>query len=296
MATFRRPDPLQEGIERARILSSGELLPLARSYVQIRRKAQAGMLVALGNGLYAAPGLDPFVGKVLATAKHYPDAVISGRTALVIHGLSDDFIERIDVDLPNPRKLSNRMLKVRRTLGRRRIGVVMLPFHGGRIRVYDRERALCEAYRLDSAGVGFYLALKRYVAQGRVDAPEIQKYDQALKTQVFTHLQQELTRISASEADRSECQRSKESEKGGNDAGLAHRSKMERVKRELCDILVRYRDRRDVTQKTMAEQLGIDRGDLSRILQGQTKDFSLERLMGYAERLGLGLDLRIVGS
>lgn len=48
----------------------------------------------------AHPSLDLFTASLIATARYYPKAVISNITALVIHSLSDEGIDRIDVDIP----------------------------------------------------------------------------------------------------------------------------------------------------------------------------------------------------
>jgi predicted transcriptional regulator of viral defense system len=154
--------------------------------------AEAGLILSVGSGIYAAASLDPFIAAVHATAKYYPQTVISGLTALQIHGFGQEMIERIDVDVPRETSVRNKMLHVHRVPKARLVGVTQFKFHGVLLRIYDAERTLCEAYRLDPAGPIFFKALKRYVARGKVDASKIQQYDQAAKTQVLSHLRQEL--------------------------------------------------------------------------------------------------------
>jgi predicted transcriptional regulator of viral defense system len=185
-------DPIASAIQKELLMTSGELLKLAGSYVQIKRKAEAGIITPLGSGIYAAPSLDPFVATVLAVAKYYPDAVISNLTALVIHELSDEFIDRVDVDILRGKNLRNQMLKVHRVTQQRMAGTTEIKFHGHLIRVYDLERSLCEAYCLDPAGPIFYKALKRYLSKKKINTARIQGYDKALKTRVLSHIQQEL--------------------------------------------------------------------------------------------------------
>jgi hypothetical protein len=132
------------------------------------------------------------VAAVHATAKYYPQAVISGLTALQIHGFGQEFIEKVDVDVPRETSIRNKMLQVHRVPLARLAGVTELQYQGVSIRIYDRERTLCEAYRLDPAGALFFKALRRYVAKGKIDTAKIQQYDQAAKTQVLSHLRQEL--------------------------------------------------------------------------------------------------------
>jgi predicted transcriptional regulator of viral defense system len=144
------------------------------------------------RGIYASTELDPFVAAVLATAKYYPSAIISGITALQIHELAQEYVEKIDVDISRGTSIRNKMLQVHRVPSQRLIGMMELKFHGSKIRIYDIERTLCEAYHLDPSGPLFFKALKRYVARGKVKASQIQKYDQKLKTHVLMHLRQEL--------------------------------------------------------------------------------------------------------
>ncbi len=192
MPVKRPKDPIARAILKHRLMTSAELLVLAGSYVQIRRRAEAGMITPLGSGLYASPSLDPFVAAVFAAAKYYPNAVISGLTSLAIYELSDEYIERVDVDIPRGTSLANRLLKVHRVTQRKMEGRCELKFHGQMIRIYDLERTLCESYRLDPAGPLFFKALKRYMQRKRINADRIRKYDALLKTRVLMHIQQEL--------------------------------------------------------------------------------------------------------
>lgn len=186
-------DAVAMAIRKHQLMRSGDLLKIAGSYLQIRRKAEAGVITPLGSGLYAAPSLDPFVAAVLATAKFFPAAVISGLTALVIHGLSDEYIERVDVDIPREKSLRNRLLRVHRVTRERLKGSTQLKFHGQPIRIYDVERSLCDAYRIDPAGPIFFKALKRSLTEKKkVDSEKLRRYDSLLGTRVLMHLQQEL--------------------------------------------------------------------------------------------------------
>jgi hypothetical protein len=185
-------DLLARAIKKNKLMTSAELLSFAGSYTQIKRKAEAGAITALGSGIYADPSLDPFVAAVLAVAKYYPAAVISGFTALVIHELSDEFIGQIDIDIPRGTNLRNQMVKVHRVPAHRLMGIMKLKFHGQSIKVYDLERTLCESYRIDPAGPLFFKAFKRYLAKHSVNTERIQKYDRVLKTRILMHLQQEL--------------------------------------------------------------------------------------------------------
>lgn len=160
--------------------------------MQVRRLAKDGVIVALGSGFYAHPSVDPFLAYVLVVAKYYPDAVISNITSLLIHKLSDERVEGIDVDIPRNRSIRNQILRAHRVPDSRLIGMTTADYLGHAIKVYDVERSLCDAYKIDPGGHIFYKALKRYVAMGQVNIERVRRYDEVLKTKVTTALAQEL--------------------------------------------------------------------------------------------------------
>ncbi|MCO5143143.1 MAG: hypothetical protein M9962_08650 [Oligoflexia bacterium] len=174
------------------VLRSKDLERRLGSRVAIKRETERGTVQSLGAGLYASPSIDPMTAAVIAVAKYYPQAVISGRTALVIHKLSDHAVERIEVDIPKSTRIVNKMLEVHRVAETRLTGISKLELEGTKIKIYDLERALCEAYRLDPAGPEFFTALKRYLKQKESDTKRIKKYDEALGTKVLVHVMQEL--------------------------------------------------------------------------------------------------------
>lgn len=188
----KKTDPIITALARHKLLSYSELTNYGATGIKLRRMTEAGLVIQLGSGIYASPELDPFVASVQAIAKYYPKATISGFTALQIHGLAQEYVERIDVDVPRETSIRNKMLKAHRVPKSRLIGITELKFHGRRIRIYDRERTLCEAFRLDPAGPLFFKALKRYIAKDVINTEKVQLYDKALKTRVLMHIQQEL--------------------------------------------------------------------------------------------------------
>jgi hypothetical protein len=179
-------------LKRRLVMKAGELSAYIPNRTQLRRLALAGELVEIGAGFYAHPSVDPFVGAVLATSKAFPDAVISNVTALVIHGLSDERIDRIDVDIPRSRSIRNKLVRAHRVSLRHLVGTVSHKFHGHPIRIYSRERSLCEAYRIDPGGAIFFKALKRYVRSGDVNPDPVAAFDELLGTSALTALSQEL--------------------------------------------------------------------------------------------------------
>jgi len=173
-------------------MTAQELERYVSGRVALRRLADAGELVSLGSGIYATSALDPFVAAVIAVSRYYPDAVISGLTAMTIHKLTDERIDRMDVDVERSRTIRNKLVRCHRVPRKRLIGIETMDFRNEPIRIYDKERTLCEAYQLDPAGPLFFKALKRYLKQHQPNTDRLQEYDKALKTRVIGHLQQEL--------------------------------------------------------------------------------------------------------
>jgi predicted transcriptional regulator of viral defense system len=179
-------------LKKEKVMSLGELMEFFGNRMELHRSVCKGILQPVSRGFYAAPGLDPFLAVLITVSKFYPEGVISSRTALYIHGLAQDFIESIDVDIESNKFLRNKILNVHRVDSKRIVGIIMLNYHGVIIKIYDLERTLIEAYKLDPAGPDFYRALKRYVNKGNIKPDRIASYDRILKTKVMIHLQQEL--------------------------------------------------------------------------------------------------------
>jgi predicted transcriptional regulator of viral defense system len=175
---------------RLKVMPSREARKFGLSLATLSRMNDSGEIVNLGKGLYSHPSMDPFAGTV-AASKIYRGAIISHITALVVHGLSDERVDKIDIDIDRTTSIRHNLFSVHRVAKRKRIGVTHLSFHGVKIKIYDRERTLCEAYRIDPAGAIFFKALKRYLKMPSPNIEKIAKYDKVLRTQVLKHLRQE---------------------------------------------------------------------------------------------------------
>lgn len=183
---------LLKRLKERKVMTAQELGRYVSGRVALRRLADGGKIVSIGSGIYASPTLDPFAASVIAVSRYYPKTVISGLTAMAIHQLTDERIDRMDVDIERSHTIRNKFLKCHRVPRKRLIGIEKMDFQKERIRIYDKERTLCEAYRIDPGGPLFFKALKRYLKQQYPDTTRIQRYDQVLRTKVISHLQQEL--------------------------------------------------------------------------------------------------------
>lgn len=185
-------EPAVKELKTQKVMRASELAPYVSTRAQLRRLVEAGEIIALGSGLYAHPSMDPFAASLIATARYYPNAVISNITALVFHGLSDERIDRIDVDIPRNSSIRNKLIYAHRVPDQNIIGAIRMSYSGQKIRIYCKERALCDGYRVDPDGPLFLKAMKRYVKAGEVDADRIAKFDKVLSTNVLRAITQEL--------------------------------------------------------------------------------------------------------
>ena len=178
-------------VKKKAVFSAAELSKILGSRMAIKRAVDADQLMALGAGFYSTTDLDPAVAQVFVVARFYPDAVISGISGLAIHNLSDERLEKVTVDLPKDKPIRNAIVHSRRVAKNRFIGIEKINYHGRSIRIYDVERLLCDAYRVDRGAI-FFKALKRYLEDFEPRFEKIAKYDKELGTKVLRSIQQEL--------------------------------------------------------------------------------------------------------
>lgn len=174
------------------VYSTKELIEKMGHRMAIHKASEEGELVSLGAGFYSTPNIDPFTAQVHVVAKYYPKAVISGISALFIYELTDEMSNEVHVDIIKTTSIRNVLLHTKRVAESRLIGIDKLSYKGRAIRIYNVERALCDAYRIDRSQI-FYSAIKLYAKNYDINTKRIAKYDKILGTKVLEHLQQELT-------------------------------------------------------------------------------------------------------
>jgi predicted transcriptional regulator of viral defense system len=184
-------DLLPKNLRYRTIFSAQELIGVLGHRTAIQRFTEEGKLIPLGAGYYSTPKIDPMSAQIHVVGRFYPQAVISGLSALFIHGLSDEMPAKITVDIPKSTRLRNRLTEAKRVADSRLIGIIKMKYRGEKIKVYDVERSLCDAYRVDR-GATFYKALKLYVESYEPNPEKIAIYDMKLGTRVLVALQQEL--------------------------------------------------------------------------------------------------------
>ena len=83
---------------------------------------------------------------------------------------------------------------------------------------------------------------------------------------------------------------------GGNIALPASASEVDRAKYQACQLIAKYQRTHGCMQKEIAAKLGVDESRVSDLLRGKIESFTLDRLMGYAEKLHPGMRIQIIAD
>lgn len=83
---------------------------------------------------------------------------------------------------------------------------------------------------------------------------------------------------------------------GGNFALPANASEVDRAKYRVCQLIAKYQREHRWMQKEVAAKLGVDESRVSDLLRGKIESFTLDRLIGYAEKLYPGLRVEIIAA
>lgn len=73
-------------------------------------------------------------------------------------------------------------------------------------------------------------------------------------------------------------------------------SESDKIKYKLCSLIVEYKIKKNITQKSLAEKLKLDEPETSRILHYKIERYSIERLLEYARKLYPNLTLQILAA
>jgi predicted XRE-type DNA-binding protein len=71
---------------------------------------------------------------------------------------------------------------------------------------------------------------------------------------------------------------------------------VDRTKYKACEMIIRYRQKAGIKQKALADILGIDEARMSEVLHYKIENFTLDRLVGYAEKLYPNLKLDLIAA
>lgn len=156
-------------LKKDKVISASDLSELLKSRAKVYELEREGIISKVypsGLGYFTLPDIEEGEAQFAIVKKYYPQCVISGRTALSLYSLGQDYIREIDVDIPRSTNLSNELLAVHRVAESKINHVIErsfpekgVPFD---IRIYSPERVLHEAYKCFSLSDAFYRAIKRY--------------------------------------------------------------------------------------------------------------------------------------
>ena len=62
-------------------------------------------------------------------------------------------------------------------------------------------------------------------------------------------------------------------------------TEVEHAKYEVCQLIARYQREYGLRQDDLASMMGVDKARVSEIVRGKTSHFTLDRLIGYSQRL-----------
>jgi len=149
-----------------------------------------------GIGLYTLPNIDDGEAQFSALSKYFPRCVVSGKTALSLYNLADEYIKEIHVDIPNTTNLKNDLFEVSRVHPNKIFDVEERTFEGVpiKIKIYSPERCLYEAYKYGDRSELYLRALKRYrqnylsIGKEANQYKKIKEIDEKLKSKVLRDL------------------------------------------------------------------------------------------------------------
>ncbi len=73
-------------------------------------------------------------------------------------------------------------------------------------------------------------------------------------------------------------------------------SEGDKIKYKLCGKILEYKLANNMTQKELAEKIGLDEPETSRVLHYKIERYSIERLLGYAMALNPKLKIEILAA
>ncbi len=83
---------------------------------------------------------------------------------------------------------------------------------------------------------------------------------------------------------------------GGNIALPEDASEVERAKYKLCQLIAKYHREHELTQRQLAKKLDIDEARISEILRGKISSFTVDRLIGYAQKVFPHVKIEILAA
>lgn len=184
-------------IESKKVIKASEAMKLISDRKELTRMHENGDILYLGSGLYSSLSISSEMAALMATSKYYPQAVISRSTALRIHGLGEERINKVHVDIANDTSIRNELMEVHRVSPKYMTEIVVIDYQGIRLKVYSEARCLYEALKEYGYTAEYFKAIKRYVARHKksksIDSKLIEKLDLLFNQNVASSIAQEVS-------------------------------------------------------------------------------------------------------
>jgi predicted transcriptional regulator of viral defense system len=184
MSSMSVPPALLSHLKKNTFVTPEEAILMGFNKMMLTRLVKQGHLYRVERQVYTM-GLEWLTHpakKYLAVCALYPDAVISGLSALTYHDLTDQEERKTWVMIPQKKRLFNRRLCIIRPTGTgMNLGVLKIRFGDSReIRVFDKEKAIVDAFKHLSEEVALK-ALRIYLKSKDKNIEKLLDYGRRLK-------------------------------------------------------------------------------------------------------------------
>lgn len=156
-------------LKKQTVISLSEASKILGNKMSVYRQVEKGKLSKVypdGLGYFCLPETEEGTAQFAVITKYYPDCVVSGKTALSLYDLTQDYIDRIDVDIPKSTNIKNELMNVHRVVESKIQGVIERAFEkkdiNFKIKIYSPERCLHEAFKIYKGTDSFNYVIMKY--------------------------------------------------------------------------------------------------------------------------------------
>lgn len=181
---------VDEHIDDQLVFKAGDIEKLVGKRSHLKYLIKEKRIIAIGSGYYSTPKLERYDSLILILHKYFPKAVISGRSALYIHGLLPlpEKNHKVEADILNTTSQRSHLFGFSRVASSRMIGSEIKNFHGRKIHVYSVERSLADLVLKDESPEIIQTALTSYLDYPHKNNVLIDELDAILGTDVRKRL------------------------------------------------------------------------------------------------------------
>lgn len=174
------------------VYSANDLKALLGDKQTILKYKKLEKIRSLASGFYCTQVTSDFDARVLVVAQYYPQAVISGRAALKLHGFLESDNGTVEADIDRDTNLKNNLIRFRRVTKHKLVGVKETKVHGKIVRVYDVERSLAELYHLDLSPQELIRCWQKYISDHDVRVDRLTEYGDVVGVDLVAQLNHHL--------------------------------------------------------------------------------------------------------